>query len=278
MFLASCSTERLLALNNLGRVVMGTIKSIMFGASALVLLGLQGPANAGTIIGGSSMLTSGYVTQLETWLGEGSLTLTNIFTKANGNTATDWHNSVDNQGRTFSVLEIVAYDPDQQQNVTQIIGGYNPQSWASSGSSSTPNDVDRTAFIFNLTTGVLQRQCLTTDPLICGADANDTGFLQTVNNSSLGPYFGAGADLRVDFDLNDGYSWNSSYDINGGQVGQGALNGIDPDPSTHEWVSVGALETFTISADTTPMPAPGMLAIFGLGLAGLGYARRKRAA
>ena len=231
------------------------------------------------------MLTSGYVSQLETWLGEGPLTLTNIFTKGvTGNDSTDWHNSVDNQGRTFSVLEIVAYDPDQQQNVTQIIGGYNPQSWDATidNYNLTINDVDRTAFIFNLSTGILQRQCLTSDPLSCGTDFADRGAFQTLNNIDFGPAFGSGYDLYVNSSLNDGFSYNWSYGAGGGALaGDGIANGLDPDPNQYEWVSVGALETFSIATDTeeqpTPMPEPGILALFGLGLAGLGMARRRKA-
>jgi|OM-RGC.v1.009417252 hypothetical protein len=257
---------------------MRTFKSVVAGAAAIILFGLHGAASAGTIIGGSSMLNAGHVTQLESWLGEGPLALTNIFTKGvTGSNATDWHNSVDGLGRTFSILEITAFDPQQGQNVTQIIGGYNPQSWHSSGGYNvTTNDVDRTAFIFNLTAGVLQRQCLSTDPLACGTDAADTGRFQTHNSATNGPTFGGGFDLNVTFDLNGGTSSNYSYDVAGGLPGAGSENGLDPNPLSAGWISVGALETFTIAADTQ-VPEPGMLLLFGIAVVGVGRTRRNGA-
>lgn len=265
------------------------IKSIVAGAAGLALLGLQGTASAGTIVGGSSMLTGAHVTQLEGWLGEGPLELTNIYTKTSGDTSTDWHTNVDGQGRTFSILEMVASNA-QGQTITHIVGGYNPQSWRSTGPvwNDTPNDADRTAFIFNLTTDIVQRQCLTTDAATCGRDGSDEGYRQTRNDATRGPVFGGGFDLTVNSStLNSGYSWNWSYDVaagtGGGTAGGGNVNGIDGNPSLWQWTSVGALETFTIAEDTsdpgtTEVPAPGILAIFGIGLLGLGFARRKRAA
>ena len=225
------------------------------------------------------MLGATEVTQLETWLGQGPLALTNIFTKGiTGTSSSQWHGAVDNQGATFSVLEIVALNAQGQQ-VTEVIGGYNPYSWdTTTGYRQTPADADRTAFIFNLTTSVLQRQCLTTDPTICGGDNPSTGLYQTYNNINYGPTFGNGHDIWVNSSLSGGYSYNYAFDVSGGLPGSAHANGLDPNPNAYQWIAVGALETFTISADTTPMPAPGMLAIFGLGLAGIGYARRKRAA
>lgn len=47
--------------------------------------------------------------------------------------------------------------------------------------------------------------------------------------------------------------------------------------SYNAW-AVGGLEVFTIAEDTTQVSEPGMLALFSLGLAGLGFARRRRVA
>ncbi|MDP6813059.1 MAG: PEP_CTERM-anchored TLD domain-containing protein [Alphaproteobacteria bacterium] len=262
---------------------MGTIMSRKFLWALCAALFIALPAQAASIVGGSSMLGASEAAQLETWLGQGSLTLTNIFTKGvTGTTSTDWHNTVDNQGATFSIMEMVAYDPSQGQNVTQIVGGYNPQSWDASIGNwvITPNDADRTAFIFNLTTGVLHRQCRSTDPVICGYD-NDTGpdnwigQYQTFNRIDFGPTFGNGQDLFVGSTLNFGLSSNYSYGVAGGLPGSGSLNGLDPNPTGYHWVSVGDLETFTVAVSPNDVPAPGALALFGLGLLGLGVMRRR---
>ena len=260
---------------------MKHMKSIAAGIAAMTTLALNSSVQAGTIIGGSSLLTAGYVTQLESWLGEGPLALTNIFTKdVDGTTSADWHNAVDQRGRTISIFEIVTGLPG-----TQVIGGYNPQSWdASLGTYRvTTADADRTAFIFNLTTGVMQQQCKSTDAFTCGFDDAKLGNRQTYNHINYGPTFGNGNDLYVNSALSDGYSYNYAYGDSVGALGHGSANGLDSDPSDYRWVSIQALETFIIAADIetsagpTPLPESGALALFGLGLLGLGLMRRRKA-
>jgi hypothetical protein len=51
----------------------------------------------------ASLLTPAYQSQLESWLGEGPLILTNIYTKQAGDTSFDFHSAVDGQGRTFTL-------------------------------------------------------------------------------------------------------------------------------------------------------------------------------
>ena len=154
-----------------------SIRFIVIGAFASLAVFVLTPlANAGVIIGGSSMLGGGEVSQLEGWLGEGPLTLTNIFTKGvDGTTGSSFHAAADGQGRTLSVMQVT------KNGETSIIGGYNPQSWSSSSSYSFTIPVEeRTAFIFNLSTSTIHYQELLTAE----------GQYQTFNYPTYGPTFG----------------------------------------------------------------------------------------
>jgi hypothetical protein len=80
--------------------VRSRIVTALFAASALSCPS----AHAGVILGGSALLDSTDLTKLEGWLGEGELTLTNVFTKTIGDDGVDFHAAADGKGRTFVVL------------------------------------------------------------------------------------------------------------------------------------------------------------------------------
>ena len=72
---------------------------------AMLVAAYSAGSFAGMIVGGSTLLTPTYVSELETWLGEGPLELTNVYTKAPGNTSLDFHAAVDGLGPTFVVMQ-----------------------------------------------------------------------------------------------------------------------------------------------------------------------------
>jgi hypothetical protein len=274
---------------------MSTFKSIAMSAAVILSIGLFGSANAGIIVGGTSILTNpADVAQLETWLGEGPLTLTNIYTKGDGDTSLDWHNAVDYKGRTFSVLVATVHDPNANNGngayVDQILGGYNPVSWESNNINldwrvTTP-DSERNAFIFNLSTGLLQTQCKSTDDPKCGSDGdtnNDFGAYQTRNNVSFGPSFGGGYDLGVNQLLDRVTLYNFSYGAFPFYTGSVNENALDPDDSYFVgtgggiFFSMSALETFAIEPmGSGSVPEPATIALFAPGLLGIGFAYRNR--
>ncbi|MCC7698843.1 PEP_CTERM-anchored TLD domain-containing protein [Janthinobacterium lividum] len=200
---------------------------------------------------GTSLLSPGYQAQLETWLGEGNLALTNIYSKAAGDTSLDFHKASDGKGRTFSVMEAT-----NSSGKTWLVGGYNPQSWSSTdGMHVTMDDSQRTAFLFNLTAGFRLQQL----PQYFNGDG--IGKDQTYNQSNYGPTFGYGHDLYVPQDLTHG---GSSFLYTYNYPGQ-SLTGLSLlDGSTWHGndVTFGAIQVFTISA----VPEP---ATYGLLLAGL---------
>lgn len=244
---------------------------------ALLVAAADRRADAAIVVGGSTLLDQTFADQLQDWLGEGPIQLTNIYTKQDGHTAADFHAAVDGQGRTFAVLEVLANAAtDITTNITdnrrQIIGGFNPQSWSSDGGFNfTPDDADRTAFIFNLTTMEIQRQSLASEP--------SNGEYQTRNDLGLGPVFGGGADIVVEGNLSNGGALNYSYG------GTAFVNNILEGSSYYHYGAnvFGAIEIFTIAAAPVDgdgdVPEPGQLVVWsslmGIGLGLVRYEKRR---
>lgn len=214
----------------------------------------------------AALLTAAYDAQLETWLGQGPLNFTNIFTRAagDGQDAYDFHAAVDGKGPTFALIQVVSIG---RLNSDVMIGGYNPQSWRSSGGFNfTPNDPDRTAFLFNLTDSVIQTQKLSSNP------SGWVGEYQTYNVSPYGPTFGGYHDLWVDRELASGYAHEYSY---GPLVHSSNILG-DAGTSTF---TIGAMEVYSFSQGAVVPEPSSLIASLGMGGVGLIMAgvRRRRA-
>lgn len=228
------------------------IAALLLSASASVT------AHAGVIYGGSTLLNAAGVTQLESWMGGGTLTLTNIFTKIDGQQSTSklFHAAADGKGATITVFQAA-----EAAGPMKLIGGYNPRSWASIGDLvKTPNPADWTAFIFNLTDHVKKQQ---------------SEKHQTRNTESYGPTFGGGNDIVVTSNLNGGgakgLSYGTASDLDRSIVDGSLYNGND--------IRVGTLEVFTVQYSPEPpavVPEPGTLALAGLGLLGMVALRRRQ--
>lgn len=212
---------------------------------------------------GPSLLSPAYQGQLETWLGEGHLKLDAIYTKSAGDTSLDFHKASDGKGRTFSVMEA-----SNAAGQTWLVGGYNPQSWSSTdGMHVTMADSDRTAFLFNLTSGFMLPQ------LKQYFSGDGVGKDQTFNSATVGPTFGVGHDLYVPEDLTNG---GSSYLYTYNHYGQPTMGYSILDGSIWKGADItyGAIQVFSISA--IPEPATYALLLAGLGV--LGVARRRKRA
>jgi hypothetical protein len=230
------------------------------------------------------LLTANAEAQLETWLGQGDVTFSILFEKASDplhDDAADFHAASDGQGASFTLFE--AFVGAERF----VIGGYNPQSWSSGGGFTiTPTDAERTAFIYNLTTGVRMNQ----RPAAEATSTDDFGQYQAQNEPAYGPTFGFGSDIWVGEDLSSGYALQYSYGVGtpcewGGPNIVGVTYAIEPCMTLNpnlgdfQFTSVGALEVYTLDPDGTPLaqaPEPATLSLLGLGLAAAGWQLRRR--
>jgi hypothetical protein len=221
-------------------------------AAAVLAAGL--PAQASTIIGSSALLDPAGLGQLDTWLGRGTFTLTNIYTKASGDDSFDFHLAVDGHGPTISVMRALGTDG----TVWKTVGGFNPLSWSTAGPNASTLPSDWTAFIFNLSDTLLRRQ---------------VGPSQTNNEAFLGPAFGVyhvADDLAVNGSLNSLYSSGWGYGATIQTVPPGADYGRSiVDGSINPLASVGELEVFSITFAPAELPLPGTLPLLCLGLMAL---------
>jgi hypothetical protein len=240
------------------------MKAIIAAGSVLLALagaGVGTAAQAGDIIGGSSLLDDGRHAQLERWLGAGEFNLNNVYTLRPGDTSVNFHRAADGKGDTITLIEVT-----NTAGQTFLVGGYNPQSWSSTdGWHETERDFQRTAFIFNFTDPAVYRQVPTSFEL------PSQGARQTYNDILFGPVFGSGPDLFVNDDLTRALSWQLSYgnpDNEGISIIDGTVGG--------QSVRVNAMEIFAITP--VPEPATGAMLLAGVGVIGgiMRWRQRKR--
>ena len=216
------------------------------------------PAQAQT-----SLLDTSDQALLAGWLGQSDVSLTNIYTKQTGDTSADFHQAVDGRGRTFAVMEATT-----SLGETFLVGGYNPASWETFGGyRMTATNPERTAFLFNLTTGEIHRQTLVNRVF------DTVGAYQSYNHIDYGPTFGWGHDLYVPKDLtNGGFSLLYSYIEPDGVDFQTSL--LDGRTYTGPDVTIGRMEIYAIG----PVPEPATAVMLGGGLLLLRMMARRRKA
>lgn len=212
---------------------------------AVCALSSAAGAHATTVIGGSDLLSAASAQQLSDWLGEGPIQLTNIFDKVPGNTTQDFHAAADNKGATFSIIEVSGF---QGVSLTTpiLIGGYNPQSWISSGTTTNTGN----SFIFNLSQSLL---------------FTFIGSSEAVNVSSNGPSFGAGLDIGLVGSLDEGYSFLASYGLGGVSTPGRDISRYPENFQGTSSLTFRQIEVFAVS--TVPEPESYLLMLAGLAAA-----------
>lgn len=221
-------------------------------ALATALFSVSTLSHASLIVGGSNLLDANSVAQLSTWLGQGDITLTNIFTKGAANSsAAAFHAAVDRKGATFVLFS------GTENGVTATFGGYNPREWKSNNMWNTYfAGLDAPAFIFNLTTSTLRREV-------------SDNYFQTYNDAEYGPTFGSGHDIYVNNTLSSGFSYGESFEAD--FLGKSIVTGA---AYSENGFVINQLEVFTVVPDAR-IPEPSSVALLGLGILGLATIRRR---
>jgi hypothetical protein len=200
----------------------------------------------------ATLLTAPYQTQLQNWLDatglySGTLAFTNIYEKTPGDTGTTFHAAVDSKGPTITLISATI------GNVTNVIGGFDPQSWQSGvGYQYVADPTKWNAFIFDLNTNDLR---------------TETNPYQTCNCTGYGPTFGGGHDIGMVNSVDTGYLYPYSY----GTPYAADFFGL----SGQQFFSAGQIETFTIS-EVSAVPEPSTWAMLILGFAGVGFMAYRR--
>lgn len=118
-------------------------------------------------------------------------------------------------------------------------------------------------------------------PWVISVDVFDTGFSVLVNSATAGPVgclnFCIGVDLS-DLDWAGATTGITGVSLVSGNAGaiDSLTFGVNSTSVRFQGLRTG-LYQFSLTADDAQVPAPATLALFGLGLAGLGWSRRKKA-
>ena len=99
---------------------MKSVVSSALSAFAIFAAGVLPVAQAGTISGGSALLSPAQQGQLETWLGQGQVNLANIFTLQPGLDGDDFHAAADGAGPTFSLMLVGEGNPLLPGNIVHM--------------------------------------------------------------------------------------------------------------------------------------------------------------
>jgi hypothetical protein len=162
--------------------------------------------------------------------------------------------------------DLMSATPFRSQT-TDLIGGFNPLSWSSSGFyQNTPPGDPRNAFIFDLSTHDLRPQSNV-----------QIGAVQTRNLGFDGPIFGAGNDLAVGPFLTLGSVYPESYGM-----GCNSHMGFscEGQPNFFGGINqtlflIGGLEVFTMS-EIAAVPEASTWAMMLIGFMGVGFLAYRR--
>jgi len=223
-----------------------TNKITMGLASVILLSGISLSASAATVVSGK--LSQADANQLESWLGQGPIDLTNIWSGTTGALASDWHNAVDGAGPTLSIYDVTHEGNDY------LVGGYTITDWADT-SGFNP---DSEAFIFNLTTGIKEIP-----------EQHDHVQYAVVSHLMYFASFGAGHAFHGGYGIvgNGGYADPSSSfgSYSDGNIINGTISRVH--------FQINGLETYTV---LSAVPEPRVVAMMGLGLGLVGFMSLRR--
>ncbi len=236
---------------------------LLISLVAAVVLFAASITRAGVINGGELLDQSG-ADFLEARLGLGDLDFTNISNLSAGDTSTQWHADVRGYTDVISIYDITF------RGENYLVGGYSAighdgDGYSYNGAATVEN------FVFNLSLGEIHNT--QTYPYT-------NGQYDQYDRADYFAAFGGGHDLfggRHAIGYEQGYAHGYSGNNYGYSYG-GSHHLLGDGLNYLQRFTVNGLESFVFSpAASVSVSEPSPLMLFGLGLAGLGFIRKKRA-
>jgi hypothetical protein len=201
----------------------------------------------------AQLLNGAYEAQLVTWINQGPLNFTSIFTKVagDGQDAFDFHAATDDRGPIVALFDVTPFDPADSlyDSPEQLIGGFTLLNWDSSNIwPLSPNPADQNAFIFNLTSGAIQREnSIPSAQIFSGAGSSDLSAEFNLEHGSAVHRFYGDPSLTSPSILANGLNDRFQIDrLEVYSVAPASSTSEIPEPAAYGAVAAAALLTATV--------------------------------